>query len=101
MKDGRVKRVPTSLSGMDLVQEISRLLRFEGVMMTKLGADLTLWHVVDAPDGTPNPAASRLMAEHGFEPVTGAAIVAAEMIGVTALPLDVDEAERIALRLEQ
>lgn len=45
VEDGRVKRVPTALHGMDLVQEISRLLRAENVTMTKLGTDLILWHV--------------------------------------------------------
>ncbi|MFH8519967.1 MDR family MFS transporter [Streptomyces gelaticus] len=99
VKNGRVKRIPTALHGMDLVQEISRLLRAENVMMTKLGTDLTLWHVAGA--GTPNPVASRLMAEHGFRPVTGAAIVAGAMIGHSPFPLRSDEAEDIALRLEQ
>ncbi|MFJ6795058.1 hypothetical protein [Streptomyces sp. NPDC091268] len=101
MKDGRVKRLSTSFSGMDLVQEISRQLRSENIMMTRLGEDLTLWHVVEGPDRTPNPAASRLMAEHGQEPVTGAAIVASKCIGHTAFPLEEAEAERIAARLEQ
>lgn len=99
VEDGRLKRIPTALHGMDLVQEISRLLRAENVTMTRLGTGLTLWHVVGA--GTPNPVASRLMAEHGFEPVTGAAVVAGPMIGHNPFPLGTDEADGIALRLER
>ncbi|MFD3665926.1 bifunctional serine/threonine protein kinase/MFS transporter [Streptomyces sp. NPDC058659] len=99
VKNHRVTRIPTELRGMDLLQEISRLLRAENVTMTKLGTDLTLWHVAGA--GPPNPVASRLMAEHGFEPVTGAAIVAGRMIGHMPFPLGSDAADGLALRLEQ
>ncbi|MFF5212278.1 MFS transporter [Streptosporangium sp. NPDC000396] len=99
VEDSRVKRIPTALHGMDLVQEISRLLRAENITMTKLGTDLTLWHVAGA--GTPNPVASRLMAEYGFQPVTGTAVVAGAMIGHSPFPLGTDEADGIALRLER
>ncbi|WP_327350620.1 hypothetical protein [Streptomyces sp. NBC_01304] len=97
VKGGRVKHVPTELWGMNLVQEISRLLRSESITSTRLGT-VTLWHV--AGDGTPNPGASRLMAEHGFQPVNGAAVVSGEMIGADSFPLDVAVAEELALRLE-
>ena len=99
LKNGRVTRIPMALHGMELVQEISRLLRNENVTMTRLGTDLTLWHAVDA--GTPNPVASRLMAEHGFEPVTGDALVAGPMIGHTPFPLRNDAAGDLVLRLEE
>ncbi|WP_051820147.1 MFS transporter [Streptomyces flavochromogenes] len=97
VENGRVKRIPTEFRGMDLVQEISRLLRAENVTMTRLGTDLTLWHAVGP--GTPNPVASRLMAEHGFEPVSGAAIVAGPVIGHIPFPLGGNAAEGLALRL--
>ncbi|WP_395366919.1 bifunctional serine/threonine protein kinase/MFS transporter [Streptomyces sp. YH02] len=100
VKNGRVKRVPTELRGLELLQEISRLLRAENVTMTKLGTDLTLWHVEGAGQ-TPNPVASRLMAEHGFEPVTGAAVVAGPMVGHMPFPLGSEAAEGLALRLER
>ncbi|MEU7074290.1 bifunctional serine/threonine protein kinase/MFS transporter [Streptomyces narbonensis] len=99
VQSGRVTRVPTVFRGMDLVQEIGRLLQAENVTMTRLGTDLTLWHVVGA--GTPNPVASRLMAEHGFDPVSGAAIVAGPMIGHIPFPLGSDAAEGLALRLRR
>ncbi|CAM5419186.1 hypothetical protein SSPIM334S_08019 [Streptomyces spiroverticillatus] len=99
VQNGRVTRIPTEFRGMDLLQEISHLLRSENVTMTRLGTDLTLWHTVGA--GTPNPVASRLMAEHGFEPVTGAAIVAGPVISRTPFPLDSEAAEGLAFRLEQ
>ncbi|MFJ5138864.1 MDR family MFS transporter [Streptomyces sp. NPDC088707] len=99
VENGRVTRIPTELRGMDLVQEISRLLRAENVIMTKLGTDLTLWHVVGA--GAQNPVASRLMAEHGFEPVTGAAIVAGPVMGHIPFPLGGHATESLALSLSQ
>lgn len=99
VEDGRVTRVPAELRGLELLQEISRLLRSENVTMTKLGTDLTLWHVEGA--GTPNPVASRLMAGYGFEPVTGAAVVAGPLIGHMPFPLGSDAAEGLALRLDQ
>ncbi|WP_318212454.1 hypothetical protein [Streptomyces sp. SJL17-1] len=100
MKNGRIKRVPTESRGLELLQEISRLLRAENVTMTKLGTDLTLWHV-DGAGRTPNPAASRLMAEYGFEPVTGAAVVAGPIIGHMPFPLGSEATEDLALRLER
>ncbi|MFI5579361.1 bifunctional serine/threonine protein kinase/MFS transporter [Streptomyces sp. NPDC051822] len=99
VKNGRVTRVPTELRGLELLQEISRLLRSENVTMTKLGTDLTLWHVVGA--GAPDPVASRLMAGYGFEPVTGAVVVAGPLIGHMPFPLGGDVADGLALRLEQ
>ncbi|MEU7297185.1 bifunctional serine/threonine protein kinase/MFS transporter [Streptomyces exfoliatus] len=99
VENGRVTRVPAELRGLELLQEISRLLRSENVTMTKLGTDLTLWHVEGA--GTPNPVASRLMAGYGFEPVTGSAVVAGPVIGHMPVPLGSDAAEGLVLRLER
>ncbi|MFI5806668.1 MFS transporter [Streptomyces sp. NPDC051561] len=99
LKNGRVTRIPMALHGLELVEEISRLLRSENVTMTRLGPDLTLWHSVGV--GTSNPVASRLMAEHGFEPVTGDAIVAGPMIGNSPFPLGNDAAEGLVRRLEE
>ncbi|WP_406864425.1 hypothetical protein ABZO31_29860 [Streptomyces sp. HUAS MG47] len=101
VQDGRVARLPTSLHGMELVQEISGLLRTENVTMTRLDTQLTLWHGAGAGAGTPNQAASRLMAEHGFPPVTGAAVGAGAMIGHIPFPLGGDEVEAVALGLER
>ncbi|MBT2449723.1 hypothetical protein J7F03_22110 [Streptomyces sp. ISL-43] len=106
VKDSRVKHVPTSSFGMDLVQEVSRLLGSEHIRSTKLSDDLTLWYAEDEPGrarpGTPNPAASRLAAEHGSSPVTvtGPAVVTGGMLHGTPYPLDVDEAARIATHLD-
>ncbi len=99
VKDGRVKRVPTSLHGMELVQEISRLLRSEHITSTRVGEEATVWHV--AGPGTPNAAASRLLAEHGLPPVSGVTVVAGALIGASIFPLDPDAADRLALKLEQ
>ncbi|WP_323185878.1 MDR family MFS transporter [Streptomyces sp. NBC_00233] len=93
------ERVLTSRHGMELVQEISRLLGSENVTMTRLGTELTLWHVPGT--GSPNPIASRLMAEHGFQPVDGAAVVAGKTVGHSSFPLSIDAVEQIARRLEQ
>ncbi|MGA5196669.1 bifunctional serine/threonine protein kinase/MFS transporter [Streptomyces exfoliatus] len=100
VENGRVTRVPADLRGLELLQEISRLLRSENVTMTKLGTDLTLWHVVGVA-GAPNAVASRLLAGYGFEPVTGAVVVAGPLIGHMPFPLGGDVAEGLALRLEQ
>lgn len=103
MKDGRVQSVPTSLFGMDLVQEVSRLLGSEHIRSTKLGGDLTLWHSEIAPGrahpGAPNPAASQLAAEHGSPPVTGPAVLTGEMLYGAPYPLDADKAAEVATRL--
>lgn len=103
MKDGYVKNVPTSLFGMDLVQEVSRLLGSEHIRSTKIGDALTLWHSEIAPGrarpGAPNAAASRLAAEHGSPPVTGPAVVTGEILYGSPYPLDVDKAAEIAARL--
>ncbi|MFI6859516.1 hypothetical protein ACIBKZ_06345 [Streptomyces sp. NPDC050421] len=103
MKDGRVQSVPTSLFGMDLVQEVSRLLGSEHIRSTRIGDDLTLWHSESAPGqarpGTPNAAASRLAAEHGSPPVTGPAVLTGEMLYGAPYPLDPDKAAQIETRL--
>jgi hypothetical protein len=98
VKGGRVKSVPTSLHSMPLIQEISRLLRSSNVMATRLGTDMTLWHL-EGRGGSHNPLASRLMAEHGFPPVAGTAVITGAMTGSSVFPLSAEEAERIALRL--
>ncbi|MFF1922867.1 hypothetical protein ACFVW8_20140 [Streptomyces sp. NPDC058221] len=103
MKDGHVQHVPTSLFGMDLVQEVSRLLQSEHIRSTKIGDALTLWHAEIAPGrahpGPPNPAASQLAAEYGSPPVTGPAVVTGEMLYGSPYPLDADKAAEIAARL--
>ncbi|WP_406096602.1 hypothetical protein [Streptomyces sp. NBC_01013] len=103
LKDGRVQNVPTSLSGMELVQEVSRLLGSEHIRSTRIGDDLTLWHVEIAPGrphpGAPNPAASRLAAEHGSPPVTGAAVVTGEVLYGSPYPLEPDKAAQVAAQL--
>jgi hypothetical protein len=100
---GGVEQVTTTFFGMDLVQEVARLLGSEHIRSTKFGADLTLWHAEDSPGrarpGQPNPAASRLAAEHGSPPVTGPAVIAGPILYGSAYPLDSNEAERIATRL--
>lgn len=103
MKDGHVQTVPTSLFGMDLVQEVSRLLGSEHIRSTRMGDALTLWHAEIAPGrphpGAPNPAASQLATEHGAPPVTGPAVLSGEMLYGAPYPLDVDKAAQIATRL--
>ncbi|WP_393058340.1 hypothetical protein [Streptomyces sp. LN549] len=103
IKDGHVQNVPTSLYGMDLVQEVSRLLGSEHIRSTKLGDDLTLWYAEISPGrahpGAPNPAASRLAAEHCSPPVTGPAVVTGEMLYGAPYPLDVDKAAQLTTRL--
>jgi hypothetical protein len=98
-----VQRLTTSVFGMDLVQEVARLLGSEHIRSTRLGDDVTLWHAEDRPgrarSGRPNPAASRLAAEHGSSPVTGPAVVTGPILYGSPYPLDADEAERIATGL--
>ncbi|GAB3984531.1 hypothetical protein GCM10029978_094460 [Actinoallomurus acanthiterrae] len=100
---GGVQQVTTNFSGMELVQEVARLLGSEHIRSTRLGDDLTLWHAEDRPGrtrpGRPNPAASRLAAEHGFPPVVGPAVIAGPILYGSPYPLDADEAERVAARL--
>ncbi|SCE88127.1 Major Facilitator Superfamily protein [Micromonospora coriariae] len=98
-----VKQVATDFFGMDLVQEVARLLGSENIRSTRLGTDLTLWHAEDSPGrarpGQPNPAASLLAAEHGSPPVTGPAVLTGPILHGTSHPLDADAADRIANRL--
>jgi hypothetical protein len=97
---GGVQQMTTSLFGMDLVQEVARLLGSEHIRSTRLGDDLTLWHAEDrsgrARSSQPNPTASRLAAEHGSPPVTGPAVITGPMLYGSPYPLDAGEAERIA-----
>ncbi|WP_328948715.1 hypothetical protein OG778_10215 [Streptomyces sp. NBC_00184] len=103
MKDGHVKNVPTSLFGMELVHEVSRLLGSEHIRSTRISDELTVWHSEIAPGrphpGAPNPAASSLAAEHGSPPVTGPAVVTGEMLYGTPYPLDADKAAQMTTRL--
>lgn len=100
---GGVHQVTTTLFGMDLVQEVARLLGSENIRSTRLGTDLTLWHAEDGPGrarpGQPNPVASQLAAEHGSPPVTGPAVVTGPIVSGSPHPLDAEEADRIATRL--
>jgi hypothetical protein len=100
---GGVQQVTADFFGMDLVQEVARLLGSEHIRSTRLGDDLTLWHAEDGPgrarSGQPNPVASRLAAEHGSPPVAGPAVVTGPILYGSPYPLDADEAERIATRL--
>ncbi|MEC3994101.1 hypothetical protein VSR01_11305 [Actinacidiphila sp. DG2A-62] len=100
---GGVRQVATGSYGMDLVQEVARLLGSEHIRSTKLGEDLTLWHAEDGPGrpqpGLPNPAASRLAAGYGSPPVTGPAVVSGPMMYGSPYPLDADGLARTATRL--
>ncbi|WP_399896235.1 hypothetical protein ACGH7X_40960 [Streptomyces sp. BBFR51] len=101
--DSGITRIHTGSYGMDLVQEVAKLLRSENIRSTKLGDDLTLWHAEVSPGqaqpGRPNPAASQLAAEHGHSPVSGPAVVTGALLYGSPYPLDADEADRIAARL--
>jgi hypothetical protein len=101
--DGGVQQVRTTVFGMDLVPEVARLLGSENIRSTRLGEELTLWHAEDRPGrpraGRPNPAASRLAAEHGAPPVTGTAVISGPMLYGSPYPLQAEEAERVASRL--
>jgi len=100
---GGVRQVATGSYGMDLVQEVARLLGSEHIRSTKLGEDLTLWHVEDDPGraqpGLPNPVASRLATEYGSPPVTGPAVVSGPMMYGSPYPLDAHGLARIATQL--
>jgi hypothetical protein len=102
---GGVQHVTTNFFGMDLVQEVARLLGSANIRSTRLGDDLTLWHAEDRPGrarpGQPNPAASRLAADHGSSPVTGPAVITGPLLYGSPYPLDADEAEKIAARLRE
>lgn len=98
-----VRRVATGAYGMDLVQEVARLLGSEHIRSTRLGDDLALWHAEESPGrplaGQPNAVASGLAAEHGVPPVTGPAVVTGPVLYGSPYPLDVDEIARVAARL--
>ncbi|MGI5521574.1 MFS transporter [Micromonospora sp. CA-259024] len=100
---GDVQQLTTPFFGMDLVQEVARLLGSANIRSTRLGTDLTLWHAEDSPGrsrpGQPNPTASQLAAEHGAPPVTGPAIITGPVLHGSPYPLNADEADRIATRL--
>lgn len=101
--DGGVRRVATGAYGMDLVQEIARLLGSEHIRSTRLGEDLSLWHAEESPGrpraGAPNTVASRFAAEHGVPPVIGPAVLAGPVLYGSPYPLDVDEVAQVAARL--
>jgi hypothetical protein len=98
-----VQQVATASFGMDLVQQVARLLGSEHIRSTRLGDDLTLWYAENGPGqarpGEPNPAASRLAAEHGSPPVTGPAVITGPMLYGSPYPLNADEATRLTPRL--
>jgi hypothetical protein len=98
-----VHLLTTTFIGMDLVQEVARLLDSENIRSTRLGGDLTLWHAEDGPGRPradhPNPVASRLAAEYGSQPVTGPAVVSGPIMDNTIYPLDAQQAEQVASRL--
>ncbi|MET7751304.1 hypothetical protein [Micromonospora sp. NPDC005367] len=100
--DGPQQRTTNSF-GMDLVQEVARLLGSENIRSTRLGGDLTLWHAEDNPGrpraGRPNPAASGLAAEYGAPPITGPAVITGPIMNNTIYPLDTDQAGRVTIRL--
>ena len=89
--------------GMELVQEVARMLGSEHIRSSRLGEDLTLWHAEDGPGraraGRANPAASRLAAEYGVAPVTGRAIITGPVLYGSPYPLDAGDAARVAARL--
>ncbi|WP_049574819.1 hypothetical protein [Streptomyces sp. SBT349] len=101
--DRGVKHVRTASFGMDLVQEVARLLGSEHIRSTKLGDDLTLWHAEESPGrarpGGPNSAASALAAEYGSPAVTGPAVITGPVLYGSPYPLDPDEVTRTATRL--
>ncbi len=98
-----VQQLTTNVFGMDLVQEVARLLGSEHIQSTRLGEDLTLWHAQDRRgrprSKQPNPTASRLAAEHGSPAVTGPAIVSGPILYGSPYPLDAPDAEQLATRL--
>jgi hypothetical protein len=98
-----VRRVATTLFGMDLVQQVARLLNSENIMSTRLGDDMTLWHAEGGRRrgraGQPNPTASQLAAEHGAPPITGPAIITGPLLYGSPYPLDAAAADQIAARL--
>ncbi|NUT97233.1 MAG: hypothetical protein HOY78_34955 [Saccharothrix sp.] len=98
-----VRLVTTNSIGMDLVQEVARLLGSEHIRSTRLGGDLTLWHAEDGPGraraGYPNPVASGLAAEHGSPPVTGPAVVSGPIEYNSVFPLKAVDAEQLVSRL--
>ncbi|MEJ2858111.1 MULTISPECIES: hypothetical protein [unclassified Saccharothrix] len=98
-----VRQVTTDSLGMDLVQEVARLLGSEHIRSTRLGGDLTLWHAEDGPGrpraGNPNPAASRLAAEYGAPPIAGPAVVSGPIEHNSVFPLTEADADRLVTRL--
>lgn len=98
-----LRQVATASFGMDLVQQVARLLGSEHIRSSKLGEQLTLWHAEDGPGrpraGLPNPAASLLAAEHGLSPVAGTAVVTGPLLYGSPYPLKADEAEQLLGRL--
>ncbi|MGV9898857.1 hypothetical protein ACWDVV_32690, partial [Streptomyces tendae] len=51
VSDRGIQQIETASYGMDLVQEVARLLGSEHVRSTKLGEELTLWYTEDGrPD---------------------------------------------------
>lgn len=98
-----LRQVATASFGMDLVQQVARLLGSEHIRSSKLGEQLTLWHAEDGPGrpraGLPNPAASLLAAEYELSPVAGTAVVTGPLLYGSPYPLKADEAEQLLARL--
>ncbi|MEV8454400.1 hypothetical protein AB0467_27835 [Streptomyces sp. NPDC052095] len=103
VSDRGIQQVETASYGMDLVQEVARLLGSEHIRSTKLGEELTLWYAEDGPgrarSGPPNPVASRLAADHGAAPVTGPAVVTGPLLYGSPYPLSAEEITQVSGRL--
>lgn len=98
-----LRRVATASFGMDLVQQVARLLGSEHIRSSKLGEELTLWYAEDGPGrpraGLPNPVASHLAAEHGLSAVVGTAVVTGPLLYGSPYPLSAVEADQLLTRL--
>ncbi|MFE3516362.1 hypothetical protein [Streptomyces sp. NPDC059166] len=103
VSDMGIRQVRTASYGMDLVQEVARLLGSEHIRSTKLGEELTLWYSEDGPgrasSGSPNPVATRLAAEHGAAPVAGPAVVTGPLLYGSPYPLSAEEITKVSGRL--
>ncbi|MFJ3889909.1 hypothetical protein [Streptomyces rubrogriseus] len=99
VSDRGIQQVKTASYGMDLVQEVARLLGSEHIRSTKLGEVLTLWYTEDGPgrasSGPPNPVASRLAADHGAALVNGPAVVTGPLLYGSPYPLGAEEITRV------
>ncbi|OIV38542.1 hypothetical protein BIV57_05255 [Mangrovactinospora gilvigrisea] len=110
LADGAVQRHSAESYGMDMVQEVARLLGSPNIRSTVLGENLTLWHA-EAGGGSrgffrrrspeANALANRLASEHGssIPVVAGPAVVSGPMLYGSPYPLDAAEADALAAYL--